>query len=279
MYIKGFGNILFGLITVLLLGSCAGEFRKIQKSTDWRVKYDAAMEYYENEDYYRASILFEEVLPIMLGTPEAERAQFYFAYSHYYQGNRLLSAHYFKSFFDTYRRSSLAEEALFMHAFSLYRESPKYNLDQTSTIEAINAMQSFLNIFPYSERRDEANEIIDQMQAKLEMKAYEKAKQYYRLQNLHAAVVAFENFQKSYPDSDMVEEAAYLIVDAQYRYAAQSIPSRQRERFMQAVQYYEYFIDNFPNSRYVRDAEKLYEQTINALAGLRSDNNSNIVLN
>jgi outer membrane protein assembly factor BamD len=262
----------------LILGSCAGEFRKIQKSTDWRVKYDAAMSYYENEDYYRASILFEEVLPIMLGTPEAEKAQFHFAYANYYQGNRLLSAHYFKSFFDTYRRSAFAEEALFMHAYSLYRESPKYNLDQTSTIEAINATQSFLNIFPYSEYRDQANDIIDEMQSKLEMKAYEKARQYYRLQNLHAAVIAFENFQKNYPDSEMVEEAAYLKVDAQYRYAAQSIPSRQRERFMQAVEYYEYFIDNFPNSRYVRDAEKLYEQSLNALAGLRTDN-SNIVLN
>jgi outer membrane protein assembly factor BamD len=279
MHMKILGNIIIGLSIMLFLGSCAGEFRKIQKSTDWRVKFNAAMDYYEKEEYYKASILFEEVLPIMLGTPEAERAQFHFAYSHYYQGNRLLSAHYFKSFFDTYRRSSLAEEALFMHAFSLYRESPKFNLDQTSTVEAINAMQSFLNIFPYSEYRDQANGIIDEMQAKLEMKAYDKAKQYYRLQNLHAAVVAFDHFQKSFPDSEMVEEAAYLKVDAQYRFAAQSIPSRQRERFMETVKFYEFFIDNFPNSKYVREAEKIYEQTVNALAGLRSDNSSNIVLN
>ncbi len=274
---KVYQLVIVGLIAVLVLGSCSTKFRKVQKSTDWKVKYNAAMAYYENEDYYKASILFEEVLPIMVGMPEAEKAQFYFAYSNYYQGNRLLSAHYFKSFFDTYRRSEFAEEALFMHAFSLYRDSPKYNLDQTSTIEAVNAMQSFINLYPYSEKKEEANAIIDEMQAKLEKKAYEKAKQYYRLNNLNAAVVAFETFQNGYPDSRMVEEVSYLKIDAQYKYASQSITSRQRERYQKVLEFYEYFVDNFPNSKYVRDAEKVYEQTTQALTRLGT--NSNIVLN
>src|SRR5690606_33477977 len=227
---RSYNILILSFAALLLLGACAGKFRKVQKSADWKVKYNAAIEYYENQEYYKASILFEETLPLMLGRPEAEKAQFLFAYSHYYQGNRLLSAHYFKTFFDTYRRSEYAEEALFMHAYSLFKESPKYNLDQTSTIEAVNAMQNFLNIYPYSEYKDQANEIIDQLQLKLEIKAFEKAKQYYKLDNLHAAVVAFESFQEQYPDSEMVEEAAFLKVDAQYRYASQSISSKQRER-------------------------------------------------
>jgi len=273
---RSYNILILSFAALLLLGACAGKFRKVQKSADWKVKYNAAIEYYENQEYYKASILFEETLPLMLGRPEAEKAQFLFAYSHYYQGNRLLSAHYFKTFFDTYRRSEYAEEALFMHAYSLFKESPKYNLDQTSTIEAVNAMQNFLNIYPYSEYKDQANEIIDQLQLKLEIKAFEKAKQYYKLDNLHAAVVAFESFQEQYPDSEMVEEAAFLKVDAQYRYASQSISSKQRERYLQAIEYYQYFIDNFPNSVYVKQAEKIYDQTIDALSKLQT---SNIVLN
>lgn len=270
---KRFYHILIlGLVSILAFGACAGKFRKIQKSTDWKVKYNAAVEYYENQDYYKASILFEEVIPLMIGLPEAEKAQFLFAYSHYYQGNRLLSAHYFKTFFDTYRRSEYAEEALFMQAYSLFKESPKYNLDQGSTIEAVNAMQNFINIYPYSKYKDQANEIIDQLQLKLEVKAFEKAKQYYKLDNLHAAVVAFESFQERYPDSEMVEEAAYLKIDAQYRYAAQSILSKQRERYQLVIEYYEYLIDNFPNSIYVKEAEKIYDQTIKALSELQTNN-------
>lgn len=266
--------ILLSLVTLAFSSSCASKFRKIQKSADWEVKYNAAVEYFENEDFYKASMLFEEVIPIMIGRPEAEKAQFLFAYSHYHQGNRLLSAHYFKSFFDTYRRSKHAEEALYMHAFSLFRESPKYDLDQTSTIEAINAMQNFINIYPYSEYKNQANEIIDQLQLKLEKKAFEKARQYYKLENLKAAVVAFENFQQLYPDSHFNEEASYYKVDAQYRYASRSIIPRQQERYGETIKYYQEFIDNYPESKYIRDAEKIYEDTLEALSDLNERNNS-----
>lgn len=264
-------KIAFLPILVGLLYSCS-EFRKVQRSSDWKVKYDAAMEYYEEEDFYRAAILFEEVLPIIVGTEEAEKAQFYLAYSHYKQGSRLLSSHYFKTFYDTYRRSQYAQEALFMHAFSLFQESPKYNLDQSSTQEAINAMQNFINRYPSSEYVTQANSIIDQLQEKLEKKAFEKARQYYRLARLKAAIIAFENFQNDFPDSDLKEEISFLKVEAQYKLAVQSIPSKQKERFLKAKEYYEYFIDNYSDSQYAREAEKVYGNVLDELENLTDAN-------
>lgn len=257
--------------SVVLLFGCS-EFRKIQKSNDADLKYEAAMEYYEEEDYYRAAILFEEVLPLIIGSEKAEKAQFFFAYSHFKQGNYLLSAHYFETFFTTYRRSEYAEEALFMHAFSLYKESPRYNLDQTETIEAINAVQNFINLYPRSEYIIQANDIIDQLQAKLERKAFEKAEQYYKLGRLKAAVVAFENFRKDFPDSDMNEKASFLLVEAQYKYAANSIPSKQRERLVEAREFYEQFIDRYAQSEYGRDAEKIYANIIDDLSKINERN-------
>ena len=82
------GNkLLITLLSLTLLIGCS-EFRKIQKSTDWRLKYDAAVKYYERGDrgdYIKASMLFEEILPTIRGMPEAETANFYFAYAHFYQ--------------------------------------------------------------------------------------------------------------------------------------------------------------------------------------------------
>ena len=271
MWRKQARHIIVLLISIILLSSCS-KFRKIQRSESWEVKYKAAMEYYEEEDYYHASILFEEVLPIIMGTEEAEKAQFFFAYSHFHQGSHLLSAHYFKTFYDTYRRSEYALEALFMHAYSLYLESPKYNLDQTSTREAINAMQNFINRYPRSEYVTEANDIIDQLQYKLAKKAYEKAKQYYKLGRLKAAVIAFENFQRDFPDSQLNEEISYLQIDAQYQYAVQSILSRQRERFVKAKEFYEQFIDSYGNSKYAREAEKIYVNILDQLQDLKDTN-------
>ncbi len=259
------------VVVVLLLFGCS-EFRKIQKSNDADLKYEAAMKYYEEEDYYRAAILFEEVLPLIIGSAKAEKAQFFFANAHFKQSNYLLAAHYFETFFTTYRRSEYAEEALFMHAFSLYKESPRYNLDQTETVEAINAIQNFINLFPTSEYVMQANDIIDQLQAKLERKAFEKAEQYYKLNRLKASVVAFESFRKDFPDSDKNEAASYLLIEAQYKYASNSIRSKQQERLLEAKEFYEQFIDRYTQSKYSRDAEKIYADIINDLAKIKESN-------
>ena len=82
-------TLLVLLLAIAVLGSCS-KFRKIQKSGDWRVKYEAAIEYYKEEDYHRTIILLEDILPIIRGTEEAELGNFYLAYSYYYQKQYIL---------------------------------------------------------------------------------------------------------------------------------------------------------------------------------------------
>ena len=251
-----------GFFIILLVSTSCSEFRKIEKSEDWRVKYEAALEYYEEEDYYKAAILFEQILPIVRGLPEGENVQFHYAYTQYHQNMFLLAAHHFEQFYQTYARSELAEEARYMYAYSLYADSPNYNLDQSSSINALAAMQNFLNRFPNSKFRDDATKVINDIQRKLEVKAYENAKQYHKLNRYKAAVVAFENFSRNYPDSNFNEEAAYLKFDAQFKLAYQSIPGKQLERYREAAEYYRDFIDRYPTSSYLRNAEKDYAHTL-----------------
>src|SRR5687768_16194606 len=137
-------------ISILFMVYSCGKFRKIEKSQDWRVKYEAAMNYYAKKDYYRASVLFEQILPIVRGLPEGEKVQFYLAYCQYYDRLYLLASEQFRTFYETYGRSPLAEEARYMYAFSQYKASPNPNLDQTSSVEAMAAMQEFLNRYPSS---------------------------------------------------------------------------------------------------------------------------------
>lgn len=251
------------LIALAIFSTTAcSKFRKIEKSEDWRVKYEAALNYYEKKDYYRASTLFDQILPIVRGLPEGEKVQFYFAYSQYYQKFFLLSSHHFKVFYETYARSEFVEEARFMYAYSLYANSPAYNLDQTSSVEAIVAMQNFINRHPQSEFRDDANDVIDDIQRKLERKSYENSKQYYKLERYKAAIVAFEAFKKDYPDSKFNEEIAYLKFVAQYELAEKSIRSKQQERYKKANKFYTDFFDLYPESQYVRQAEKLFGDSL-----------------
>lgn len=258
----------FTIVTIaslILFVSACSEFRRVQKKGTWQEKYEAAIRYYEEEDYDKAIVLLEEILPIIRGTEYAERAEFIYAYSYFQEGQMILSSHYFQNFHRTYSRSQYAEEAMYMYAYSLYSDSPVSSLDQKSTIEAINAMQLFLNRYPQSKFRDDATMIIDEMQEKLERKAYDNAMQYYELKNYKSAVVAFENFRKDFPDSHYIEEIIYKKIKAQFKLADLSVYSKKKERFQEAIKMYETYIDNYPDGKYLKDAEKVYVSSREAL--------------
>lgn len=259
---------IFFFAALFSVTSCS-KFRKIQRSEDWRVKYEAGLNYYNKKDYYRAAILFEEVRPIVRGLPEGEKVEFYLAYCQFNERTYLLAANQFKIFYETYGRSALAEEAQYMHAYSLYVSSPDPNLDQTESVEAMFAMQNFINQYPNSKFRDQAIEVINSSQRKLEQKGYENAKQYYKLRSYKAAIIAFDNFKKNFPDSDYLEELAYLKVLVQYKYAEQSFVNLQATRFGKVIEFYQELVDNFPNSEYLREAEKYYSNSLEKLRELK----------
>ena len=264
-------RLFFLLIMAVSIAGCS-KFRKIQKSGDWKMKYDAAIEYYENEDYHRSTLLFEDILPIIRGTAEAELGNFYLAYCYFHQKQYILSAHHFDEFVRIYGRSEYVMEATYMHAYSLYLQSPDYQLDQTVTYEAIASMQKFINKYPSSDYAKEADRIIDDMQQKLEKKAYEQCKLYYKLRRYKSAIVVYDNFKDDFPDSKYQEEVAYLRIETMYEYATQSIPSRQKERFQETIDFYLAFIDKYPNSEFIRDAEKIYADSIDEMTKFADSN-------
>ena len=98
----------------------------------------------------------------------------------------------------------------------------------------------------------------------------DNAKQYYKIKSYKAAVIAFDNFKKSFPDSKYLEELAYLKVVSEYKFAIQSFQAFQIERFTLVVNYYQELVDNFPNSNYLKDAEKMYSDSLNQLNKLKA---------
>ena len=252
-------TVLFLLVSTLFLGSCASGYQRLLKSTDVNKKYEAAVSYYDKGDFFRAGTLLEDLIPLLKGRPEAEKAQFYFANTNYKQKNYVLSAFYFKSFIDTYPNSPYSEEGSFLHAKSLFLESPGYELDQTNTVSALESIQDFINRYPESKFKAETENMSQELQKKLENKAFESARLYFQLRYNQAAVVALTNFQQQYPASAYAEQAAFLRLNAQYAWAQESVELKQRERFQEAVGYYQQFIDAFPKSRNLRVAQDMYD--------------------
>jgi outer membrane protein assembly factor BamD len=251
---------------ILLLAILAGmfmqcsKFARIQKSDNVAYKYKEALNYYENKKYYKAGLLFEEVMPLLKGQAEGANAEYYLAYCQYYQGNFILSAYYFKKFSESYRKNEKAEEAYYMYCMSLYEDSPDYELDQTNTLTALQAFQEYLTQFVDNKHVEDCNKYIDILTQKLETKLFMQAKQYYKMGDYKAAAVTFENVTKDFPSSRYVEECLYLKFVSLYEYANISIDSKRKERYEQAEQAYYVFIDKYPNSKYLKNAEDTYSK-------------------
>jgi outer membrane protein assembly factor BamD len=142
----------------------------------------------------------------------------------------------------------------------LFRDSPGYELDQTNTYTAIESIQEFLNRYPQSQFRAEAENMSQELQKKLEVKAFESAELYYNLRYYQSAVVALTAFQQQYPSSAYNEQAAFLKLNAQYDLARESVEEKQRERYLEAIAFYQSFIDTYPQSKNLKAAENMYDQ-------------------
>jgi outer membrane protein assembly factor BamD len=262
----------FIVLLLLLTGTagCSG-YQKLLKSNDVEKKYQAALKYYEKEDYYRAGELLDQVTPLLAGSEQAETAQFYQAMAHYEQREYILGETYFRNFYMTYPRSPLAEQAMFMAVKSSYNQSPGYEQDQAPTLVALEGIDEFLLRYPESEYAAEASQLVEELTVKLDKKAFDNAKLYHQIRYFKSAVVSLTNFQQEHPASPFSEEAAYLKVDAQYNYALQSIPDKQEDRFYEAVDYYQNFVDVYPDSKFMRNAEQIYTKTISELERIKKD--------
>jgi len=253
--IEKFGT---GIIILIILVAC-GDYNKILKSTDYEFKYKKAVEYYEEGEYTKAGGLFEELVNIYRGTSRADQIYYYYAKSMIGQKDYLMANHYFKTLLKEFPGSQYSEEAQFMVGYCSYLLSPKPRLDQTVTREAIESLQLYINLYPYSDRVDEANRLIDELQSKLVYKSYLNAKLYYDLDNYKAASIAINNSLKEYPDSEYREELMYMLLKSKYLLAINSIEEKKEERLSSALDEYFSFVDEYPESDYRKEVDKFYD--------------------
>lgn len=249
------------LLLALFVASCS-KFNKVLKSGTVEEKYEAAMKYYNKKDFYSAGLLFDDLLPLVRGTVRAEEVYYYYAYSKYYQYEISVAAFHFRNFYETYPTSKYAEECFYMYAYCNYLEAYPANLDQTYTYKAIQEFQLFVNMYPYSQYVQKCNELIDECRQRLQTKAYNNAKLYYKIEDYKAAIVAFKNLVRDYPDLGEAEreESEFLIVKASYKYADESIEDKQEERFNDVLKAYKSYQEQYPAGKHRQEAAEYAER-------------------
>jgi len=262
-------SLLTLFVVALLTFGCKSEFETIRTSGDAALWLKKANEYYAAEEYQRAQTLYELSIAPYRGKAEAEQIAYRYAYTYYYTGQYVLASYYFKNFATTYGGSTLKEEADFMTAYSNYRLSPVYRLDQSYSVKAIEGFEEFANRYPNSERLNEANLLIDEMRAKMEIKDFESAKLYMDIGRYESAQQSFENVLKDYPETQRGEEIRYLMAKSQYEYATRSYITRQEERFSKDVELINSFLRRYPDSVHADELRDLLKKDQKRLKELK----------
>ena len=207
------------------------------KSADKDYILKVATEKFEKKKWKEALALYERLSNLVAGTDDAPNVVYNSAYANYYDKNYKLAGHQFKNFSVTFPHDKRAEEAAYMSALCYYEGSMDYNLDQTSTELAINEMQNFLNNYPDSERSKNIDQLIDELTYKLEFKAYENAKQYYKMADYKASSTAFENVLDDFPSTKLRSKIYDYMLKSKYELAVNSIYALKKDRIENALSF------------------------------------------
>ncbi len=253
---------MLGMLLVFSIGlySCKSKFEKLKASNDYTKKYQEGIKYYNKKDYSRALALFDDLVQRYRGRSEAEDLFYYYAFANYKLKDFTSAGYHFKNFADTYPNSSRSEECRYMSAYCAYLESPNSTLDQANTLQSIDKLQLFINLYPKSQRVAEASKLIQNLRDRLEVKSYDNAKLYLTIGDYKSAVIAFKNSLRDFPDTKYGEEMEFLTIQAQYLYAKNSREEKQEERYQEGITVYNEFAEKYPSSQYLKQGEGLKRQ-------------------
>ena len=263
--------IIIALVSGSVLTSC-GEYNKVLKSTDYEYKYEAAKSYFGKGQNTKAAAILEELITILKGTDKAEESLYMLGMTYYNQGDFITASHYFSTYYNTYPRGTYTEQARFYSGKALFLDTPEPRLDQSSSYKAIQELQMFMEYFPASNRHQEAQQMIFDLQDKLVMKDYMAARLYYDLgsytgnssysttgNNYLACIVTAQNALKDYPYTKLREDISILLLRAKYDMAKESVEEKKEERMRDAIDEYYAFKNEFPESKYIKEVENIYK--------------------
>ena len=258
-------NLFVVLGAIIAMSSCKSQYELLLNSNDADAKYEAAFEYFNLNKYSKAASLFESLAVLTDGTERDDTVRYYWGLSNYKFKDYYTAETNFDQFIQSYPRSPFTSEARYLRLDCLYRQTLRYELDQSPTYKAINEITAYILEYPSNVHMQECRDMLVELNERLDKKAYEAAKLYYKMEDYLASRVDFKNVLKDDAENMYREDILYYIAMSSYKYAHQSVPEKQKERYLAFVDDYLNFIGEIPESQYRRELDSVYQRAQKAL--------------
>lgn len=238
---------------------------RIIKSADPELMYSEGLKYYGREKWKPAGDLFDASLPYYVGNIQEDSISFFAARCKFKQRDYSNATIELDEFRRKFGRSIFIEDAEAMLSMCYYYLAPDATRDQTTTSQAIIAFSEFIERYPNSTRVEAFTNLINELTERLKEKAYLNAYTYFKIQRYNSAIVALRNALKTYPETPYREEILYLITVSNYQVAHNSIEEKRGERYLNVLDSYYSFINEFPESKHLKELERYTKEAKNYL--------------
>lgn len=256
------------LIIVVLLGlmTACNEYQSIVKSKDPDLKFNKALEYFNQKEYVKAQTLLDDVSIYYKGTERSEDVLCYLARCYLGQKSYTTASEYYQAYVRNYPKGKYIIEARFQEGHCYYLDAPDARLDQETTRKAIELFGEFVDMYPESPYAGQAYEEMSELYDKLAYKELLSAKLYYNLgtylgNNYLSAEIVAKNAQKNYPSNSYQEELNWLILQAKYQQMLLSVEEKKMERARDTEDEYYNFITEYPTSKHRKEADRILKET------------------
>ncbi len=248
-------------LTLILFTSCGSYNRTLNRGTA-KERYSLANKLYKEKSYEKAIRLYELASNAYANKPQAEVISFRLADANFKVEDYITAIYQYEKFIRNYPKSTELGNAQYRIAESYYKTSPKYSVTQTDTKKAIQAFQTYIDQNPDSKRIIEVNQRIKELNKKLEKKAFEIAKQYYKIGYYKSAIVAFDNVILDFLGTSYKEEAMFYKFKSAYELGINSVIYKKQARVKEAIRAYARYKKAFPSSTYLKEADPLYKRLL-----------------
>ena len=232
------------LLSLLLGFACGPKAPKI--ILDAEDQYALAKREFDKKHWDQAVVELQKLIFNYPGAAFIDSAQYLLGVVYFNQEEYPLAIGEFNKLLRSYPTSQLADDAAFMVAASDFEMSPRAELDPKHTQRATDELKNFLDDYPESDRREEAQELLNKCRAKLAKKAYKTGYLYYKRRQYASALIYLRQVLNDYHDTEWAGQAQFQIAEVFYK----------QKKYDQAKEEYEKFLQDFPEDKLAKKARK-----------------------
>ncbi len=203
---RNLSTLILVLLMSFALQFCASQKEDL-KGTDIAETFQSGMDYLEKENYIKAEEVFTFIIYNDPAGAYADDAQFYLAETYYARDEFLVAISEYDRLIRRMKNSSFVENAFWRKTEAYCELSPDFRLERDMTDKALKYLYDFLEIYPESTHRSDAEVLILEMREKLARKLLESAKLYDTLREYESAVFYYDSVIEEYSDTRLYASA------------------------------------------------------------------------